>query len=275
MEMLPKRKSIEEIKKAIDTNGSRPVIVFADDFEYYLCKYDSCSKIINEYIAHCFLKVWEVPVFPAAIVQIQPEHIPNRVVQNRTQPHHFNKPSFGLLYNDEAIDASNLLIGLKGNYNELRKFVNRKDFIKIALFDLWVANTDRNVNNYNMLIKPSNEGFMITPIDHTDIFDGCRLGQQLAQLTKLDSILSSNLAHVLMYNTKKIAAEANALLDIFPTFVVKCGEFLPKMVESIPDLWCTDKKQLLDQLSSSLITDTHWLADTKENFRELIQDHIR
>ena len=52
--------SIEEIKKVIETNGSRPVVVFAEDLEYYACKYDSSTKLINEYLAHRFLQVWGI-----------------------------------------------------------------------------------------------------------------------------------------------------------------------------------------------------------------------
>jgi len=52
--------SIEEIKKVIETNGSKPVVVFAEDLEYYACKYDSSTKLINEYLAHLFLQVWGI-----------------------------------------------------------------------------------------------------------------------------------------------------------------------------------------------------------------------
>ncbi|MGK6352232.1 HipA family kinase [Parapedobacter sp. DT-150] len=268
--MLPSRVSVSSISRAIETGGSRPVVVMADDFEEYLCKYDSNSKLINEYCALCFLGAWGIPHLPGAFVKILPEHINPEIISNRTQPHHFNKPIFGLRYQNEVIDVSNLMVGLKGNYRELGKYQSRTIFLKIALFDLWLANTDRSVNNYNLLVQPKSDRFEIVPIDHTEIFDGCRLGQQIAQLTPEDSILYADLAHVLLYNPKKIAKEANTILDNFPTFVSNCGGMLSTIIAAMPVAWCADKKQLEYQIRSAVIESKTWLADTKANFRELV-----
>lgn len=272
--MLPLRISIESIRRVIDTNGSRPVVVLVDDLEDYACKYDASSKLISEYLAHCFLRIWELPILDAAIVQILPEHVGTSILSNRTQLHHFNKPCFGLRYNNLATDASNLLVGLKSDYNELQKFQNRYDLLKIGLFDLWIANTDRSINNYNLLINSNKGYYEITPIDHSDIFDGCRLGQDLAQLTEYDSILSSDLAKTLLYNNKKIAEETRLLLNNFPNFVTACNNALPEIVAGIPNDWCSDKGTLHEQIKSSIIDNATWIADTKANFKELVAEYI-
>ena len=242
----------------------------ADDFEEYLCKYDANSKLINEYCALCFLDAWEIRHLPGAFVKIQAEHINPEVISNRTQPHHFAKPTFGLRYHTDVMDVSNLLVGLKSDYHELHKYRSRSTLLKIALFDLWLANTDRSVNNYNLLLQPEGDGFQIVPIDHSEIFDGCRLGQQLAQLTLEDSILYADLAHVLLYNPKKIAEEANRILDNFPTFVLNCGNMLSNIIVGVPDEWCANKQQLEQQIREAVIEDQVWLADTAANFKELV-----
>ena len=75
-----------------------PVVVMAEDIEDYACKYDSKSKLINEYLGHQFLQIWGINTFPAAFVQINKNHIPDEIVTGRLQKHMFEKPSFGLKY---------------------------------------------------------------------------------------------------------------------------------------------------------------------------------
>lgn len=252
-----------------------PVVVMADDFEDYICKYDYPSKLINEYLAYCFLRVWNLPFFDAALVSINPDHITPDIICNRLQKHHFNKPSFGLKYNNEALEASSLLLGLHKDYTELNKFINRNDIIKIGLFDLWLANTDRHGHNYNMLVRPEPKGNRLLPIDHSDIFDTCRLGQKLSQLTEEDSVLSSDLAQVLILNNKKTQDEVKDLLSNFSTFVGECGKLLPIIVNSIPAEWCSDKPTLESNISQSIFQNADWLKETIDNFKELIHKHIR
>jgi hypothetical protein len=273
--MIPIRHSISNIARSINTNGSMPVVVMADDFEDYICKYDYSSKLINEYLAHCFLRVWNLPVFDASLVSIKQDHVIPEIICNRLQKHHFNKPAFGLKYDNEALDVSNVLLGLHKDYTELNKFINRNDFIKIALFDLWVANTDRNINNYNILIRPEPQGNRLIPIDHTDIFDTCRLGHSLCQLTEDDSVLSSDLARVMILNNKKTQGEVKDLLLKFSTFVTECGKLLPSIINSIPAEWCIDKPLLESNISQSIFQNADWLKETIDNFKELIHKHIR
>jgi hypothetical protein len=269
--MLPLLQSISEISRVIDTNGSMPVVVLAENLEDYACKYDHKNKLINEYLAHQFLIKWELPVLPAAFVKIKKEHIPQKYLQGRIRLIDFEKPTFGLQYNNDATDASNTLLGLKNDNYELGKFSNRLDLLKIALFDLWVANDDRNHNNYNILIV--NNQFI--PIDHSNIFDGGRLGNQLAQLTEDDSLLTSDLALTFLNQKTKVEEEANKLIQNFPTFVKNCNGILPEIIEGLPDEWCNDKQSLLKVIKSSVIDNDDWLDETISSFSQLIHKFIR
>lgn len=47
--------SVKEINKVIETNGSRAIVVLAEDLVYYACKYDSSTRLTNEYLAYRFL----------------------------------------------------------------------------------------------------------------------------------------------------------------------------------------------------------------------------
>jgi hypothetical protein len=269
--MLPLVQSISEISRVINTSGSMPVVVLADDLEDYACKYDQKSKLVNEYIAHQFLQKWGLPVFPAAFVNIKREHIPDNIIQGRIRLIDFEKPAFGLRYNNDAIDATNILLGLKNDNYEIGKFTNRLDLLKIALFDFWVANDDRNHNNYNILIVDN----QFIPIDHSTIFDGGRLGSQLAQLTEDDSLLTSDLALTFLNQKTKVEEEANKLIQNFPTFVNNCNEILPAIIESLPEEWCNDKPSLLESIKSLIIDNDDWLNETISSFSQLIHKFIR
>ncbi len=87
-----------------------------------------------------------------------------------------------------------------------RKLCNREDFLMIALFDIWLANDDRNHNNFNLLLNVSNDGmYHFHPIDHVNIFNSSHLRYGIAELTEEDSIIKSDIAKVLFGSSRKIS----------------------------------------------------------------------
>lgn len=269
--MLPRLQSISNISRVIDTAGSKPVVVAANDLEDYACKYDSKKKLISELIGHQFARIWGLPVLPAAIVNISREHVPENILQARIRLVDFDKPAFGLQYENDALDATNVLLGLKNDSYEIAKFTNRLSLLKIALFDLWLANDDRNQNNYNLLILEH----QFIPIDHSNIFDGGRLGDELAQLTEDSSILTSDLALTLLNQKTKVEEEATRLIENFHIFVGNCNEQLPTIIADLPDEWCSDKPLLLYNIQAAVVQNPDWLTDTISSFKELIHKFIR
>ncbi|MDO7742360.1 MAG: hypothetical protein MUP99_01260 [Pedobacter sp.] len=266
--MLNQLTSITSISRVIPTAGSLPVVVLANDFEEYACKYDSGSKLINDYLGHQFLQHWGLQTLPAALVQIQKEHIPKEILGGRIQMHLFDKPSFGLRYNNDAASISDVLLGLRGDHYEVSKFTDRYDLMNIGLFDLWLANNDRNENNSNLLIIDSK----FIAIDHADIFDGCGLGRPLSQLTNEDSILNSSLAATFLSNKTKRENRCKELIVQFPNFVSNCKKALPELINHIPDEWCSDKAYLTDNIMSSVIDNPTWIRETISSFSELIHN---
>lgn len=269
--MLPHLTSISSITKVIPTTGSMPVVVMAEDLEEYACKYDFESKLINEYIAHQFLQVWGIKTFPAAFLKIRKEHISTGILSNRIQMPMFDKTTFALRYDNDAADVNSALLGLRGDNYEVNKFITRFDLMNIALFDLWMANDDRNNNNHNLLTR----GTEFIPIDHSTIFDGNRLGSKLSLLTSEDSILSSDLCVTFLNSKEKREARHAELLVQFPTFVAGCKQVLPAVIEGIPDEWCSDKAELTQKILSSVIDNEPWLKETIETFSELIYNFTR
>lgn len=269
--MLPHLNSIAGITKVIPTTGSMPVVVMAEDFEDYACKYDSESKLINEYIAHQFLRIWGITTFPAAFVKIKKEHVPQGILSNRIQMPQFEKHAFGLRYENEAGEINDALLGLRGDHYEINKFTTRFDLLNIALFDLWVANDDRNHNNYNLLTS----GTAFIAIDHSTIFDGNGLGRKLSPLTWEDSILSSDLTLTFLNSKQKREVRHAELLAQFPTFVHNCKQELPAIIEEIPNEWCNNKAELSTNILSSIIDNEPWLQQTIATFSELIHNFNR
>lgn len=269
--MLVELASISNISRVIPTDGSLPVVVMAEDIEEYACKYDSKSKLVNEYLAHQFLEIWGFRLFPAAFINIKREHIPDNILQGRIQAHLFDKPSFGLKYNNDAGEINNALLGLRGDSYEIAKFNNRFDLMNIALFDLWLANDDRNHNNYNLLAV----GNEFVPIDHSNIFDGNGLGRDFSQLTEEDSILSSDLALTFLNSKTKRETRYADLVRQFPIFVKNCKRALPELIKNIPNEWCNDKVSLNQNILASVMDNPIWLKQTISSFSELIHNFNR
>jgi hypothetical protein len=269
--MLPRLTSISAITKVIPTTGSMPVVVMAEDLEDYACKYDSRSKLINEYVAHQFLQVWGINTFSAAFIQIRQEHITPNFLNNRIQKPMFEKPTFGLRYDNDAGEINDALLGIRGENYEINKFTERFDLMNIGLFDLWVANDDRNHNNYNLLTK----GTDFIAIDHSTIFDGDGLGRNLSPLTWEDSILSSDLSITFLNSKQKREARHTELLAQFPTFVNGCRQALPEIIEGIPNEWCNNKANLTQNILTSVIDNGPWLQGTISTFSELIHNFNR
>ena len=63
----------------------------------------------------------------------------------------------GVLYDNEyrEIDAFMGCMATK----QKRRFANKNDVLKIALFDYWISNEDRNHNNYNLMLKMVKEEY--------------------------------------------------------------------------------------------------------------------
>lgn len=244
------------------TSGSTPVLVLANDLNYYFCKYHPKNVLVNEFLAYKFLEIWGFDVFPVAFVKISTEHIPYDLIPTQIQPRFFDWPSFGLQQQQDILDVNNILAGPKLS-SFIKKFDSRFDLLKIGLFDLWLANNDRHEGNYNLLIKSKS----FYPIDHADIFDGRRLGQPLVQQTEEESLLNSQLVRRFLNNKRKNRDMVSLLIREFPSFVLKCGENLESIIQEIPEQWCTDKEDLKDQVLSSVINNDQWLKETLNTFK--------
>lgn len=149
------------------------------------------------------------------------------------------------------------------NYKQI---LNKEDLLIIAWFDLWLANEDRNWNNFNLLINPVSLGYEIVPIDH----GACLNSGSFDELTPL-TILCSNETIIDTDDFREITKRLLNKENFPDEFIERLYLSLPdlkkvyeKTVVSIPEDWNIPMnfiQVLKDQLFSK-----EWLDETKKNF---------
>jgi len=197
--------TIEGVHKIFPTNGSSPMLVTCDDFRDWVCKYDKPSKnLFNELIAAKFAEIWGIMTPEISLIRVKKKHIPHSKYP-RIQSSLFDKECFGSLYLESSKEIDLSLISLFKEPGFRSRIGNKEDFLKIALFDIWLANEDRNYNNFNLLlyVAPNKMNYFYA-IDHVNIFNSSFLNYGIADLTENDSIIKTELAKILFKNSKKL-----------------------------------------------------------------------
>jgi hypothetical protein len=239
---------------------SRPLLVYGDDFHHYIAKFGRPYDLLNEMIAAVFCGLWGIRVPSPALFRLLPEHIPER--HDKRQ---FEQLGFGSKYLEHAQELTNLISTWQQNQYDLGRIVNKVDLLRIGLFDLWLANEDRNHNNANLLIQPEHDGFYLVAIDHVNIFNTNSLHLGVHQLTEEDSILVSPHIPLFFKNDEKLLAAVSALENQFPGAVNECYECLPSLLQEMPAEWGIDIAQ--QKLQMEPIFSADWIAETIRNFR--------
>ncbi len=148
-----------------------------DDGKLYYCKYRVSRKLeekdclIYEVLAHNLLISLAVPTPAIALVELVAESFAQNDL-SRNRP--FAKPGV-ICFGSQYVDNSSLVSGLElfTNESSFRLLYNPYDLVKIAVFDLWIDNSDRGFNqNYNLLTSAYGEQLHIWAFDHAFVFGG-------------------------------------------------------------------------------------------------------
>jgi hypothetical protein len=262
--------SITQINKRFTTGGSEPVLVLANDYNSYVCKYqraaNSAGLLINEFLGSSILGLWGIETPSTAFVTVKSDHI--NMVGLNLQPQWFTIPCFGSKFNKyyDEVDAF-LEVGTRSNNKGLR-FDDL--FLKIALFDLFLSNEDRNGGNYNLLVDTTQNNKII-PIDHAAIFNTNSLKRGIFSLSFEDSLLSSPLL-MAIYSVKQLQEQKRLqnLKTYYYLCIAACKVNLSTIVNILPDEWCPNKEEFLSDLEEKLLNDK-WIDDTWQVFLEHIQ----
>lgn len=262
--------SIQNILKVYDT-GDKPVLVRCNDLNDYVCKHNYGQKIAYklfiEWIGHAFMKEFGVSVASRTLVRLKDEHVLGTA---NCQPVFFKSiPLFATQYLEEALEWSQF------NLKDLKFIQNREDVAKIAFFDLWMANEDRNWNNFNLLTNPVSEGWKIVPIDHGACLNSLSFHEDraLVQLSNNETLIDTDefrlIVKPLLKNMKHVDEFVERLYLRFPHL----EKIYDEQVIDMPSEWNIPKSYIV-ALKENLFRDD-WLNETKSVFLSLIKSSLK
>lgn len=174
------RVATQYLIKEEETDGHSPLRFVCDNDAIYFSKYlvsfdkNEINCLAYEVVAHYLLKELNLLTPDIALVQVAEGTLtPNKIIKNRR-----------LRINDICFGSRNLATALEINdlqkcktKTDFKSLLNPDDIVRIALFDLWINNTDRGrfINpgfNYNLLLNNIGNKQQIVAFDHAFIFGG-------------------------------------------------------------------------------------------------------
>ncbi|MBK7946187.1 MAG: hypothetical protein IPJ85_13165 [Flavobacteriales bacterium] len=268
---LPHLHSIAEIVRVWDTNIN-PVQVIADDVRDYVAKHnrgmEPCSRLRNELLAHAYAEIWGLPVLEAALLKVDPAHV-GQHVSSTCQPAYFKHTCFATRYRKGSTEFNQFLDQV--SYYESKRFHNRQDLLKIALFDIWLANDDRTGGHPNLLVTADEEGHTIRVMDHEGIFYGNNPDRPLPLLTLEDSILTHPaMPKLLGKDFNKDAASVDALVHNLYLWANACEQRTDEILSCLPADWRIDVATFTPLVHQRLFTE-EWLRTVGLHFHELLK----
>ncbi len=150
--------------------------------------------------------------------------------------------------------------------SELRKF-DRKEFLKIALFDIWLSNDDRNTGNMNLPMGINEASIVPIAIDHEKIFNSGSPLVKIYELSFEDSLFYSKLYHRLFKSRKKYLSIIEEISSSLHHYQARCFENLQKIVDSIPEEWGYHSDEIFESLKQGIFSED-WLTTVKRTFQE-------
>ncbi len=260
--------SISSPEKIYDTNG-KPVLVLCDDFNHYVCKYNrwpntKANRLFQEYLAACFAKTWKIATPHFKFVIINPSHAEGLT---SLQPAFFQAPCFGSLFNKKYAELDEFYSQISGT--EKNRFKYKTELLKIALFDIWLANEDRKFNNYNLLIN-TEDGNRFVPIDHEAIFNTGNLDKGLELLTEEDSIITTGITKSLF--SRKELLDRKYLEDLQNECYIciqECEQNINNFLKEVPFQWNIDISVIKRLMYAHLFHD-QWIKQCMTHFMKLL-----
>lgn len=271
---LKRLKVIQPIIRRYETQGSSPILVVAEDFNQWVCKYRDENKLFNEFLSAEFAKLWGINIPENALIEIDyDKHIKNFSNKRGLERKFFDKDCFGSLHLKDSLEVNDSFLNDK---SFVRKIRNKDVFLKIALFDIWLSNEDRNSGNYNLLLNTEKGGYtLLYVIDHADIFNSSMAyinQNEIEILTEEDTILNSKLSTLLLSNETQIAQKVDDLLRDFRTFVDVCKNNLSDILSQVPVNWKINLQQYQSKVEDAF--SEKWLDICDDKFRYYVQQFI-
>ncbi len=262
---LPILYSVKRIERQLNT-GEQPVLVTCSDINTYVCKYMRSSaaayKLVCELIGAEMAKAWQLNTPDVALIKIKSSHW-----EGISHSHSISASSFGAKWVDGVIDITPSTYGqVPANADTLYQLM------KIALFDFWIANEDRNANNANLMYDVVND--LIVSIDYGCIFNTATFEYPISQLTSTDTILSSDFfAHLTQrIERSEFKPLTEQLNKEYENAIHRCKLIPIEIIEDIPQEWNVPLTIIKDKISQ--LFDEEWIIGVWNNFIECFNENI-
>ncbi|TVR81310.1 MAG: hypothetical protein EA412_03355 [Chitinophagaceae bacterium] len=270
--ILTEPKKVNTLTNAFEFRETRnyPILSLCDDINTYVVKHNRaqtpCDRLAIELIAHYFLKIWKINTPEIAIVDVDPQHV-RHFNNTQIQEAFFRLPCIGSHFFKDAIEFNHFFGSIKSY--EKSKFADVNDFLKLALFDIWMANEDRTANNPNFLIQPKHKKYHVMAIDHESCFNSGTFNQPLAPLTLEDSILYHKAIKHILSRKQTEKANLDILIQEMYLCIKRCVNHTDEILSYIPLEWDVSVDKIKQKLKNNLFT-KDWLLICERTFKEHI-----
>ena len=274
MYTAPELHSLEVLQRHRIFTGTQrvPVAVRANDLRYYVTKVQATPQdytVIREWLGAHFLKLWDLPVPDFAVINVQPQHVPVGF-HPRLTAYEFSRPAFGsLLLKD--VDHVNATFAAATNYQVGLAHASDQ-LIRLALFDRWLSNDDRNFNNYNLLYRGSGPSAGFIPIDHEALFGHGEPSPPLSLQSANENLAYTPLFATFVSNRRLRAyLTEEHQLNRFQTEVRACAEALPAVIDAMPASWRALCNTLTDDCRQTIFASDRLSLVWKDHLEQLYQ----
>jgi len=257
--------SVKRIEQQFHT-GEEPVLVMCSDVNTYVCKYMRSSaaayKLVCELIGAQMAKAWQLNTPDTALVMIKPSHWEGVHLM-----HSVSAPSLGSKWMDSVVDIT------PSTYEKVPATAEMLNHLmKIALFDFWIANEDRNANNAYLMYDVAVGKFV--SIDYGCIFNTATFDYPLSQLTSTDTILWSDLFDHLIQGQDKdnIRSLAKQLKLDYRHSIQVCNSLKTEIVDVIPKEWNVPSTVIMEKVEQ--LFDETWTSEVWNIFIECLNENI-
>ena len=262
---IPVLESVKAIEHQYST-GETPVLVVCSDMNAYICKYKRSSgssfKLVCELIGSVMAVAWQVETPEMSFVRIKPEHWIGLSVQ-----HSVSSVSFGTKRIERVVDVNSSTFD---DINSSTKLL--RQLIKIALFDFWLGNEDRNDNNANLLYDLEHD--KLISIDYGCILNTASFELPMTQLTSNESILCSDFFQHLIRNKEipNLAIVLNGLEKEYADSLEQSKLQIKHVINEMPKEWNVSAIIVEDKLKQ--LFEEQWIKGAWNNFVESLNDNI-
>lgn len=238
--MVETLKYLEAISvlEEISTEGHSPLKIITNDYCQYFIKNTRGRvpdyNIINEFLCHYLLKIWQIPTPDIAAIRVKPDMLPDYVSTNHKK-FYYNNITFGSKSIPFSVEM-NSFINAHGKV-DIRKVANPDDIIKIGIFDIWVENTDRKPKNNNIFLVIRDKMLQIWALDNAFTFDSIdylNLNPAYITNTYNENILYTEFAKSIIDIKSKEEGWIKSLEEYFYICAANCEQYFDEIVDNLP-----------------------------------------